>query len=135
MGERDRLGQPRNKDIGADPAIEPGYQAAAVESGHGAKESEHGEGDDQHDDARQDQNLDGIETHGAQRVDLLAHLHRAELGGIGTARAARDHDRDDQHADLAQHQDADEIHGVKLGAELAEMEDSLLSDNPADEEG
>ena len=93
-----------------------------------------GNADDQRDDARQDQHLDRIEPHGAQGVDLLAHLHGAELGGIGAARPARDHDGDDQHADLAQHQDADHVDHVLVGAELAEMEEALLGDDAADQE-
>ena len=81
------------------------------------------------------QHLDRIETHRAQRVDLLAHLHRAEFGGVGTARAAGDHDGDEQHADLAQHQDADQIDHIIVGAEFAEMENALLRDDAADQEG
>ena len=77
----------------------------------------------------------GIEAHGAQRVDLLAHLHRAELGGVGAARAAGDHDRDQQHADFAQHQHAEHVDDEDIGAELAEMEDALLGDDAADQEG
>ena len=85
--------------------------------------------------ARQDQHLDRIEAHGAQRVDLLAHLHRAEFGGVGAARAARHHDRHQQHADLAQHQHAQHVDHEDVGAELAEMEDALLRDDAADQEG
>ena len=122
-------------DLGAHAAIEPGHQAAAVKRGHRAEEGEHRQGDDQRQDARQDQHLDRIEPHGAQRVDLLAHLHGAELGGVGAARAAGDHDGDDQHADLAQDQNADQVDDVMLGAELAEMEDALLGDDAADQKG
>ena len=135
MGERDRLLQARDEDLGAHAAIEPGDQAAAVERRHRAEEGQHGQRDDQREDARQDQHLDRIEAHGAQRVDLLAHLHRAELGRVGAARAAGDHDGDDQHADLAQHEDADHVDDVLLGAELAEMEEALLGDDAADQEG
>ena len=70
-----------------------------------------------------------------KRVDLLAHLHRAELGGVGAAGAAGDHDGDDQHADLAQHENADDVDDVHLRAELAEVEDALLRDDGADQEG
>ena len=69
-----------------------------------------------------------------QRVDLLAHLHGAELGGVGAAGAARHHDGNDQHADLAQHQDADHVDDVDVGAEFAEMENALLRDDGADQE-
>ena len=66
--------------------------------------------------------------------DLLAHHHRAELGGIGAARTAGDHDGDDEHADLAQDENADEVDGVHFRAELAEVEDALLRDDGADQE-
>ena len=42
---------------------------------------------------------------------------------------------DDQHADFAQHQDADHVDDVDVGAEFAEMEDALLRDDAADQEG
>ena len=94
-----------------------------------------GSAQNQRDDAGQDQDLDGIEAHGRQRVDFLAHFHRAEFGGVGAARTAGDHDRDDQHAEFAQHQDADHVDDVGVGAEFAEMEDALLRDDGADQEG
>ncbi len=90
--------------------------------------------DDQRDDARQHQHLDRVEAHGAQRVDLLAHFHRAELGRVGAAGAAGDHDADDEHADFAQHQDADHVDDIDFGAESAEMENALLRDDGADQE-
>ena len=133
--DRDRLPEPRREDLGAHAAVEPGDQPAAVERRHRAEERQHRQGDDEREHARQDQHLDGIEPHGAQGVDLLAHLHGAELGRVGAARASRHHDRHDQHADLAQHQDADHVDHVLVGAELAEMEEALLGDDAADQEG
>ena len=82
-----------------------------------------------------DEHLDGIEAHGSKRVDFLAHLHRAKLGGVGAAGAARHHDGDEQHADFARDQNADHVDDIVLGAELAEMEEALLRDDAADEEG
>ncbi len=135
MRHRNRVAQPGDEHGRAHPAIEPGDQPAAVERGHGAEEGEDRQGADERDDPRQDQDLDRIEAHGAQRVDLLAHLHGAELGGVGAAGAAGDHDRHQQHADLAQHQDADHVDDIGFGAELAEVEDALLGDDAADQEG
>ena len=129
----DRFLEPRQEDVGVDAAIEPAHQAAAIERRHRAEEGEDRHADDERDDARQHQHLDRIEAHGAQRVDLLAHLHGAKLGGIGAARAAGHHDGDDQHAELAQHQDADHVHHIDIGAEFAEMEDALLGDDAADQ--
>ena len=42
---------------------------------------------------------------------------------------------DDQHADLAQHQHADHVDDIDVGAEVAEMENALLRDDGADQEG
>ena len=119
----------RSMKIAGHPAIEPRHQPAAIERGHGAQECQDRQRDDQGQNARQDQDVDRIETHGAQGVDLLAHLHRAEFGGIGAAGAAGHHDGDDQHADFAQDEDADHVDHIGFGAELAEMEDALLGDD------
>ena len=48
--------------------------------------------------------------------------------------SARDHDRYDEHADLAQDEDAQHVDDVGLGAEPAEMEKALLRDDAADQE-
>ena len=40
-----------------------------------------------------------------------------------------------QHADFAQHQDADHVDDVDIGAELPEMENALLGNDAADQEG
>jgi hypothetical protein len=135
MRERDGVLEARDVDVGAHAAVEPADEPAAVECGHRAEEGEHRQGQHQRDDARQDQDLDGVAAHGAERVDLLAHLHGADLGGVGAARAARHHDGDDQHADLPEHEDADHVDHVHVGAELAKVEDALLGDDGADQKG
>src|SRR4051794_40570703 len=135
MRHRDRLAQARDVDFRAHSAVEPGHQPAAIERRHRAEEGQDRQCDDQREHARHDQHLDRVEPHGAQGVDFLAHLHRAELGRVGAAGPARDHDRDDQHAELAQHQDADHVDHIGIGAEFAEMEESLLRDDAADQEG
>ena len=83
--------------------------------------------------AGQDQHLDGIEAHGRQGIDFLAHFHRAKFGGIGTPGSAGDHNGNDQDANFAEYEDADQIDNVGLRAELAEMEDALLGDDGADQ--
>ena len=88
---------------------------------------------DQGNDARKDQDFDWIQAHGRQGVDFFAHLHRPEFGGIGAARPTGDHDGDDQDADLAEHEDFDEVDDLR--AELAEVEDALLGNDGADQEG
>ena len=97
-------------------------------------EGQERQADHQRQDARHDQHLDRIEAHDPQRVDLLAHLHGADLGGEGGARAAGDHDRGQEHAEFAQDEDADEVDDEGRGAELLELEDALLGDDAADQE-
>ena len=86
------------------------------------------------DHARNDQRLDRRHADGAHRIDLLGQLHRADLRGEGGARAAGDHDRSHQHAELAHRDPADEVDRVDLGAELGELHRALLGDDDADEE-
>ena len=83
---------------------------------------------------RQDQRFDRRDADRAHRVDLLGDLHRSDLGGEGRARAAGDHDRGHQHAELAHRDPADQVDGVDLGAELGELDRALLGDDDADEE-
>lgn len=133
MIDRDGVAQPQQERFGIDAAIEPGHEATAIKCGHGAEERQDRQRQHQCQHPRQDQHLDRIEAHGAQRIDLLAHLHRAELGGICRARTARHHDRDQQHADLAQHQHAEHVDDENIGTELTEMENALLRDDAADQ--
>ena len=81
------------------------------------------------------EDLDGIEAEGAHRVDLLAHLHRADRGGEGRGRAAGDDDRGQQDAELAQHRDGDQVDDEDLGAELAELDRAHVGEHDADQEG
>ena len=94
-----------------------------------------GSGDDKGKHPRQDQHFDRIETHGAKRVDLLAHFHGAELSRVRAAGAPRHHDGHQQHADLAQDQNADHVDDIVFGPESAEVEEALLGDDAADQEG
>ena len=69
-----------------------------------------------------------------QRVDFLAHLHRADLGRDRGAGPSGDHDRCQQHAEFAQRQYADEIDRVGRRAEPLQQINAALGDNAADEE-
>ena len=53
--------------------------------------------------ARHDEEADRIDRERAQAVELLGDGHRAELGGVVGADAAREHQADEDRADLAQH--------------------------------
>ena len=81
-----------------------------------------------------DQRLDRRHADRAHGVDLLGDLHRADLRRKGRARAAGDHDRGHQHAELANGDPADKVDGVDLGAELGELDRALLGDDDADQE-
>ena len=105
-----------------DVGIDPGNQDAAAERREIGGDRQARQRDDQRHQPRKNQHADRIEADDRQRVDLLAHLHRADLGGDGAARAAGDHDRRHQHAEFAQHQDADQIDDEDVGAEIAQLE-------------
>ena len=67
--------------------------------------------DHQREEARHDEVLDGVHAEHLQRVELLAHLARAEVGGDRRAGHAGDHDRGDERpdfADRAEHEEAAE---------------------------
>ena len=76
----------------------------------------------------------GFDAHDPQGVDFLPHLHRAEFGGKRRARAARHHDRGQQHAEFAQDEEADEVDHEGRRAEALQLEDALLGDDAPDQE-
>ena len=57
------------------------------------------------------------------------------LGCVGAAGPAGDHDADDQHADFAQHQHANHVDDIDVRSEFAEMENALLREDGADQYG
>ena len=69
-----------------------------------------------------------------KRVDLLRHLHGAELGGEGRAGAAGHDDAGHHRAHLAHHGDADQIGDVDRGAELLELHGADEGEDHADQE-
>ncbi len=81
------------------------------------------------DQPRKDQHADRVQPDHRQRIDLLAHLHRADFGSNGAARAAGYHDRRHQHAEFAQDQHADEIDDEDVGAEVGKLIGALLRHN------
>ena len=98
-----------------------------------ARIDRHGSAIDQRDQPREHQHADRVEADHGQRIDLLAHLHRADFGGDGAARTAGDHDRRHQHAEFAQHEDADEVDDEDVGAEIGQLVGALLGDDRADD--
>ncbi|QTK78507.1 hypothetical protein AT6N2_C0635 [Agrobacterium tumefaciens] len=84
---------------------------------------------------REDEHANRIETDHLQRVDFLAHLHRADFSRDRAAGATGDHDRGQENADFTQLQNADEIDDEDFGTEIPELERALLGDDRADQEG
>ena len=73
-------------------------------------------------------------THGGEGIDLLGHLHRAELSGECRAGSARHDDARHHGAHLADHGDADQIRHIDLRAELFELHGADERENHADQE-
>ena len=88
----------------------------------------------QGDGARQDQELHRVDAHGGERVDLLGHLHGAELRGERGAGAAGHDDAGHQRAHLVHDGDADQVGDVDLGAELLELDRADEGHDDADQE-
>jgi hypothetical protein len=133
--KRDRALQLAEIERERNAELESAHDGAAEQPHHIGIEGQQRQADDQRQDARNDQNLDRIEAKGADGVDLLVHHHGADLGGKGAARAAGDDDGRQQRAELAQEGDAEQIDGIDLGAELAELVGALESHHHADQEG
>ncbi len=133
VAEIDRTLQPRHEAFGADAAIAPGDEHPAEKRRDIGDEGQERQSEHQSDEARHDQHIDRIEAHHAQRIDLLAHFHRAQFGRDRRAGAAGDHDRGEKHAQFAQRQNADEIDRISRRAEAFQQIDAALGDDAADE--
>ena len=134
IGERNDFLEALDVGQRRDPEVEPDEQAAAEQRGEDRPEGEQRHHQDRRHHPRQDERFDRRHADRPHGVDLLGDLHRPDLGGEGRARAAGDHDRGHQHAELAHRDPADEVDGVDLGAELGELDRALLGDDDADEE-
>src|SRR5713226_2227234 len=88
---------------------DPAHQRAAEQRHEIGVEGKQRQGEDEAEESRQDEHVDGIEPERAQRVDLLVDLHGAELGSKGAARASGDDDGGEQDAELAQHAEAEQL--------------------------
>ena len=116
-----------------DPEHPPGHQGAAEQPHQIGENRQHRQSQQQSEQARDHQHLDRVEADRAQRVDLLVDLHRADLGGKGAAGAAGDDDRGHQHAQFAQDADRQQVDGIDLGAELAQLVGALVGDHHPDQ--
>ena len=75
----------------------------------------------------------GDETEGRECIDLLVHLHGAELRGERGAGAAGEDDADHHGGHVPGHADPDQIGDVDLGAELEQLDGSKKGEDHADE--
>src|SRR5471032_170465 len=134
MPGADRVAQAVEELHEGEIEIERTGDRASEKPCHVTPEGQQRHRDHQGDDPRHHQPFDRVETDRAHRVDFLVHLHGADLRGEGAARAAGDDDRRQQHAELAEHADADSFDGKGFGAELAELLHTLVGDHHADQE-
>ena len=86
------------------------------------------------DHARQHQLLDRVRAQRADRVDLLGHLHGAQLGRDAGAHAPADHQRGEHRRQLAREREADDAAHVGLGAEARQRKAGLQRQHHAREE-
>ena len=77
---------------------------------------------------------DRLESHGRERVELLVHLHGADLGGECRPGARREQDRCHQRAELPEHRDAEEVGHEDLRAEALPRNDRREGQDQADQE-
>ena len=97
-----------------------------------AAEQRHHERERQH--ARQDEEVHRRHRHGGERLDLLVHLHGAELGGKAGAGAPGHDDAGHDRRQLAHRRDGDQVGDVDAGAELLELHGAHEGDDQADQE-
>ena len=76
----------------------------------------------------------GFGGEGDERVDLLGHLHRADLGRDGGGDAARDHQAAEDGAELADHADGDDGGHDGFGVEARAAGVDLQRERAAGEE-
>ena len=101
----------RDRALGEEPAEHPGEV-------HDDREQR--QRDDTGEDARHRQELERVDGRGLERVDLLGHPHRAELGADARADAARHEQTRGERAGLADQRDGEAGRDHRLGAEPLE---------------
>src|SRR5450759_4085884 len=130
----DRLDEAVEKLAEADAELRARHDHAAEYAEHVRKYGQQRQRDHQRDDLRQNQQIQRRDSDGAHGVDLLGHGHRADLRGVGGARAPGDDDGGDQRRELAQHRQTDEVGHENVGAVLPELVGALIGDNDPEQE-
>ena len=107
---------------------------AADDAGEVHHDREQRHRDHQRDDARDRQVLERVDRGGFERVDLLAHLHRADLGADAGADAPGHEEPRDQRSRLADERDRQAGGNHRLGAEALERGARVHRQHDADRE-
>ncbi len=92
-----------DEDLRRDVELPRADHHAAGDAGDVADEHQQRQRDHERHEPRDDQHLDRREPERADGVDLLLHLHGADLRGEGGAGAAGDEDRAEDRRQLAAH--------------------------------
>lgn len=93
------------------------------------------QGREQHagDEARHDQNADGVGAHDAHGVELFGDVHGAQLGGERAADASGEHDGGQHRANLLDHGDVDDAAEAVFLADGLELRVAFDGQHHADE--
>ena len=90
--------------------------------------------DAEREEAGEQQEARRRDAHRGERVELVADLHRAELGGDGGAGPAGENDGGHHRAELADHGDADHVGDEHARAEALQEHDALERERGAEQE-
>ncbi|MCY1538898.1 hypothetical protein D9M68_744610 [compost metagenome] len=135
MPQFDVLLQDRHIHGRRDVQCQGAHHRAAEDAAEHGDECQDRQGDQQGEHPRQHQQLDRAEAEGADRVDLLVGLHRADLRGKGAGRAPGHEDGGQQHTELAQEGEGHQVDRINAGAEVGEDGRTEKGHHRADQEG
>ena len=116
-----------------DPELAPRQHEPAEHAEHVGEHGEQRQRERGREHARQHELLHRVRAHRADRVDLLGHLHRADLGGDPRAHAAAHHQRREHRAQLARERQPDHRADVGLRSEARQRDAGLEREHHARE--
>uniref|UniRef100_A0A1I8AM75 PE-PGRS family protein n=1 Tax=Steinernema glaseri TaxID=37863 RepID=A0A1I8AM75_9BILA len=132
-GEERRLGQAHQEVLHADVAFQQrqehrrrdvqrhrAHHGAADDAAQHRDEGQQWQRDQQRQHPRHHQQLDRVQAQGADRVDFLVGLHRADLRGEGAGGASCHQDGGKQHAEFTQERERHQVDGEDARAETGQ---------------
>ena len=122
-------------DADADAKDGIGQECRGGEAKREADQCQHRERKHAGEDARDHEVVDGVGAEDAEGVDLLGHLHGAELGGECGADAAGGDDGRDDRRELASERECEDAADGSVEAEARELAHELDGEGHADEGG